>query len=173
MCFLRVLFQFFGSCVWRQSLILESSWPLLLQILLLCSFSSYSNNMLNLLTLSGSSWLFCSFRVCVCVLFFFFHFHWGTLYWHLLVLAGSFLSSIQSADEPSQGTLHFLYSVWDSSIFFWFLLSVSISVFILHLFLQVLYFSIRVFSMLARVVLNSWSDDSGCRYRQRGKQALG
>ena len=136
------------------------------------SFSSLSGipsiHTLHLLLLSHGFCIFCCVCVCVCVcVFLVFYslcfFHFGSSCWHILTFRSFFLSHGQATDIYIKDILHFCYSVLISSLVhpFHSFLGISISLLTLSIYSSMQStLSIRAFSILNIIVLNSWSDNS-------------
>lgn len=103
-----------GSVIWFLSLILENSWPFLLQIFfLLCSLLL----LVFQLCLCYNFELFSHF-LDICSIFHYFfslHFSLKNLFWLIFKLTDSFLGYGQAPKESTRGILH--CSVFDSTVF--------------------------------------------------------
>ena len=90
-------------------------------------------------------------------LFFFLTFE--SFYPHILKFRDSFLSYVQSTNEPTQGTLHFFYIFCSLTFLFYsFLGFPSLCLYYPSVLECGVLFFLRTHSMLIIVVLNSWSD---------------
>ena len=90
---------------------------------------------------------------------FFLLFSFESSHWDILKLRDSFLSHVPSTNEPSEAFFIFVLVLSVSGFAFWFL-GIPAFWYIIHLFLPVVYFSIRSVSILIVVVLNAQSDNS-------------
>ena len=132
-----------------------NSWSLFLQIFLLFffSFSIFIKPIFQLVYMSHSCWISCS-RFLV---FFFFTFE--SFYQHILKFRDSFLSCVQSTNEPTQVTLHFFYIFCSLAFLFYsFLGFPSLCLYYPSVFKCGVLFFLRTHTMLIIVVLSSWSD---------------
>lgn len=150
--FFLAFFELSGSVIWYLSLIWGkvasniTSFPFCLSppsgisIMLFYTFCSFPIAL-------GYSLLFS--------LFLFLVFSFRNLNCHVFKLRDSFISYVQSTDEPIKDILHFYYSVFNPWCFFFFLLRILIFSLILFICSCTLTtFSIKAFSILVIVFLN-------------------
>jgi len=121
-----------------------------------CSFSLFNifiKSIFQLVYVSHTCWISCS-RFLV----FFFFFTFESFYQHILKFRDSFLSYVQSTNEPTQGTLHFFYIFCSLTFLFYSLLEFpSLCLYYPSVLECGVLFFLRTHSMLIIVVLNSWS----------------